>query len=90
LKPDNILIGFGGVAKIGDFGCSLQMKDENQVMSSHVGSPAYMDGRVRAGYYDQSVDIYSLGMVFISIFKGKGIYDDCANMAELERRKSRI
>ena len=48
------------------------------MLSSQVGTPAYMDNRIVAEKpYDMSVDIYSLGMTLVSIFKGKGIYDRC-------------
>jgi serine/threonine protein kinase len=60
-------------------------------MTSRVGSPAYMDDRVdKRQDYDNTADIYSLGMVFISIFKGKGIYDECTSFSDLKRFKSEI
>lgn len=75
LKPDNILIGAKNVAKIGDFGSSTRLNN-TEIMTSRVGSPAYMDERVdKQQNYDNTADIYSLGMVFLCIFKGKGIYD---------------
>lgn len=75
LKPENILIGAKNVAKIGDFGCSTRLNN-TEIMTSRVGSPAYMDDRVeKQQNYDNTADIYSLGMVFLCIFKGKGIYD---------------
>lgn len=58
-------------------------------MTSRVGSPAYMDDRVEKRLdYDNTADIYSLGMIFICIYKGKGIYDECKTMTELQRYKS--
>ena len=37
-----------------------------------------MDLRVTDGnQYDITVDIYSLGLIFYAIFKGKGIFDHC-------------
>jgi hypothetical protein len=30
---------------------------------------------VRKGTYNKSVDVYSLGMVYVCIYNGKGIYD---------------
>jgi serine/threonine protein kinase len=45
-------------------------------MVSRVGSPAYMDYRPGRGKdYDFTVDLYSLGMVFLWVFSGRGIYD---------------
>lgn len=44
LKPDNILIGRDGIAKICDFGCSTQLDSEGEgIMETIVGSPAYWD-----------------------------------------------
>lgn len=79
LKPDNILIGKKGVAKICDFGCSTTLDSHEQgVMETQIGSPAYWDRPLSMAVpYDQTVDIYAMGMVFISIFKGKGLYDEC-------------
>jgi serine/threonine protein kinase len=80
LKPENIFIGAEGRAKIGDFGCSIQMNNEESVMASRLGSLAYMDKRVSDGDpYDMSVDIYSFGMIIFCIYKGKGIYDECTS-----------
>jgi len=37
-----------------------------------------MDDRVMSAEdYDLTVDIYSLGLVYYSIFNGKGIFDSC-------------
>lgn len=49
-----------------------------------VGSPAYMDDRIMQNEdYDLTVDIYSLGLVFTSIFTGKGIFDYCKSRREI-------
>ena len=54
------------------------------ILSTNIGTPAYMDIRISAGKpYDMSVDIYALGMIFYSMFKGSGIYDKCKTVAEL-------
>jgi serine/threonine protein kinase len=90
LKPENILIGVKNVAKIGDFGCSTRIQN-NEVLTSRVGSPAYMDERVdKRQEYDNTADIYSLGMIYLCIYKGKGIYDECINFTDLKRIKSEI
>ena len=78
LKPDNILIGKNNIAKICDFGCSTLSENPEgsaMVMMSQIGTPAYMDNRVAEGKpYDMSIDIFAMGMIFLSIFKGKGIF----------------
>lgn len=70
--------------KIGDFGSSKH-SEGSTVLQSRVGSLAYMDQRVNGQeVYDNTCDIYSLGLVFTAVFGyGKGIYDDCINQFEL-------
>jgi serine/threonine protein kinase len=78
------------MAKIGDFGCSTRIQN-NEVLTSRVGSPAYMDDRVEKNQnYDNTADIYSLGMLYLCIFQGKGIYDDCRSVTDIKRFKSEI
>ena len=36
------------------------------------------------------IDIYSLGMIFVCIYKGKGIYDECLNKQEYDKQMSRL
>lgn len=60
-------------------------------MNSRIGSPAYWDRRINNGDpYDMSVDIYALGLVFVAVFKGKGIFDECSSLYTLERLRSKI
>lgn len=91
LKPENILIGQRNTAKIGDFGCSTRLEDKADMLTSRVGSPAYMDYRVgRHQGYDHTADLYSLGMVFLWMFEGKGIYDECKSYTDLSHYQSQI
>jgi len=53
------------------------LKEEWDAMNSRVGSLAWMDPKVNSGKYTKLVDIYSLALVFIFIFKGKGLYEQC-------------
>jgi len=88
LKPDNIFIGQKNTAKIGDFGCSKSLEAPNEVICSVVGSPAYMDDRImQCEKYDLTVDIYSLGLVFLSIFKGKGLFDNYKSKQAIVSKK---
>lgn len=91
LKPDNIFIGQRNIAKIGDFGCSTRFEDNSEVLTSKVGSPAYMDPRVGSQKgYNNTADLYSLGMVYVWMFEGKGIYDECRSVTELNHLQSQI
>ena len=61
-------------------------------MTSRVGSLAYMDNRVsKQEAYDNTVDIYSLGLVYLATFAGgKAIYDECTSPYDVQRIKSGI
>ena len=37
-----------------------------------------------------SVDIYSLGMIFLYIFKGKGLFDACSDKYQIKKMRSEI
>lgn len=68
IKPDNIFVECednGGFSfKLGDFGTARAMENSNNDMT-HTGTPNYMAPEVYRGlaHYDQTVDIYSLGIV---------------------------
>ena len=50
-----------------------------------------MDKRITFGeLYDTSADIYSMGLLFYFIFKGRGIFDDCGSVPQIERKRSSI
>ncbi len=64
IKPDNIFIDEEGHFKLGDFGTARVLESTGNA-STITGTPNYMAPEVytRAGHYDQTVDIYSLGIV---------------------------
>ena len=50
-----------------------------------------MDERVNIGDpYDQTVDIYALGMIFYAIFTGEGIYDNCGTPYSIENKRKEV
>jgi|LakMenEpi03Aug12_release.lakeMendotaPanAssembly.Ray.scaffolds.fasta_scaffold1571628_1 hypothetical protein len=60
-------------------------------MSSKLGSPAYMDLRVADNNpYDMTVDIYALGLIIFCIYKGKGLYDECPNLYNIQKQMSSL
>ena len=64
LKSDNILINSSGEVKIADFGFAIQLTKERDNRVSLVGTPAWMAPElIQKQKYDESVDIWSLGMV---------------------------
>lgn len=63
IKPQNIFISEHGYFKLGDFGISKQLEKDILVQSKK-GTFVYMAPEVYSGKaYDESVDIYSLGLV---------------------------
>jgi serine/threonine protein kinase len=67
LKPENILISSFISAKIADFGTSRTKGNENVHMTA-VGTPLYAAPEVAKGeYYDETIDVYSFGMILIDV-----------------------
>jgi eukaryotic translation initiation factor 2-alpha kinase 4 len=81
IKPNNIFV-HQGVVKIGDFGLatlllpndttassetSLQ-SSHGDIKSSHVGTYLYTAPEVKTGTYDETCDVYSLGVLLVEIF----------------------
>lgn len=64
VKEDNIFLTPNGVYKLGDFGVAKILSD-NGLGSSMKGTSEYMAPEVlrHAGDYDETVDLYSLGVV---------------------------
>ena len=78
LKPDNIGFTSNGILKVFDFGlCAciksdLQNKESKYAMTGNTGTLRYMAPEVALGeYYNQSVDVYSFGIITWQIMKGK-------------------
>ena len=73
LKPDNILIGTDGRAKITDFGLCLVDGFQGTITRSGecVGTPYYMSPElIRGGKADVQSDIYSFGIVAYELASG--------------------
>ena len=68
MKPANILFDDQWTAKICDFGFSKV--DDDLSKSVKVGTPIYRDPNIDGGKYSKKCDIYSLGLIFDTIFRG--------------------
>lgn len=64
VKPSNVFVDKEGHIKLGDFG-SARLMSRNSTHSVRIGTVDYMAPEVYTGTknYDQTVDIYSLGMM---------------------------
>ena len=78
LKPDNIGFTSNGILKVFDFGLcacitsNLNDKLANYKMTGNTGTLRYMAPEVALGKpYNQSVDVYSFGIIFWQILKGQ-------------------
>lgn len=68
IKDDNIFVSPDGVYKLGDFGVSKVLKDKSRAESVK-GTPNFIAPEVYLGKekYDNTVDIYSLGIVLYKL-----------------------
>jgi len=81
LKPENIFIDKYKMIKIGDFGISKLLDNNDKYAKSIVGTNNYMAPEVMKGdKYNNKVDIWGLGCIIYELltlnvcFEGKGIY----------------
>ncbi len=72
IKPDNIMVGRTGVAKIMNFGIARVMDSTLTKTGSVMGTPAYMSPEQASGHkIDGRSDIFSLGVVLYEIVVGQ-------------------
>jgi serine/threonine-protein kinase len=75
VKPDNILLHPGGVAKLGDLGLAKRLNDDSQLTAVHqgVGTSYYMpyEQAVNANLVDGRSDIFALGATLYHLLAGE-------------------
>ena len=70
IKPENIFVAKSGNYKLGDFGIARTIEKNNSELSRK-GTYSYMPPEVYKGQlYDQTVDLYSLGIVMYAMLNG--------------------
>jgi len=71
MKPQNILLGKGGIVKLCDFGFARAMSINTLVLTSIKGTPLYMSPElVQEKPYDHNSDLWSLGCILYELFVG--------------------
>ncbi|XP_064425478.1 serine/threonine-protein kinase 36 [Latimeria chalumnae] len=71
MKPQNILLGKGGVVKLCDFGFARAMSINTLVLTSIKGTPLYMSPElVEEKPYDHTSDLWSVGCILYELFVG--------------------
>ena len=65
INPKNIFISNHGTFKLGDFGIARKLENTQSILTRRAGTGLYMAPEVANGnpIYNESVDIYSLGLV---------------------------
>ncbi|KAK9536406.1 hypothetical protein VZT92_006186 [Zoarces viviparus] len=71
MKPQNILLGKGGVVKLCDFGFARSMSVSTMVLTSIKGTPLYMSPElVGQKPYDHTADLWALGCILYELHTG--------------------
>ncbi|MBX7103286.1 MAG: serine/threonine protein kinase [Gemmataceae bacterium] len=90
VKPDNILIGSDGIARLADFGLAKKLggRDDVTTMSGGVGSSWYMplEQARNAQFVDGRSDLFALGATFYHLLTGEVPFPG-HNHAEVIARK---
>eukprot|EP00347_Sterkiella_histriomuscorum_P005259 403357278 len=83
IKPQNIMLDENGIAKIGDFGCSIQFQNGNDTMQNTIGtyqffSPECCDPDIKT-FSGKANDVWALGITLYAL-----IYNELPYWAETE------
>jgi serine/threonine-protein kinase len=77
IKPDNLMLGFDGIVKIGDLGIAKTLTDRRTVGQEDgvYGSAHFMAPEQARGHeIDCRVDIYSMGATFYRVLTGRTLF----------------
>lgn len=86
LKPQNILLHKGN-AKIADFGLSIMIEGEAQLLNTMCGSPLYMSPEIiEHQKYTAKSDLWSIGVILYQLIYHKHPYNHCSNLPELTKK----
>ncbi|KAH0789982.1 CMGC family protein kinase [Histomonas meleagridis] len=76
IKPSNIMVTKDNIIKLGDPGLARKLDQQNRPLTPKVVTPSYRAPELILGdpYYDQAVDVWSLGCVIYEIITGKVLF----------------
>lgn len=89
IKGANIFLLSNGLLKLGDFGCSVQLKDKATMpgeINNVIGTAAFMAPEVitrRHEGHGRAADIWSLGCVVVEMATGKRPWPDLENSYQI-------
>lgn len=89
IKPRNILLTEGGIAKVSDFGVAQLRQEVFDYASTFAGTRRYMAPEQYEGFYDHRVDVFSVGILLWEMLTGTFPYKG-ETQDELRDAKMRI
>lgn len=66
VKPENVLVSYDGVCKLGDFGLSVEIR-ENEFLEAQEGDPKYLAPELLQGQFGKHADVFSLGITILEL-----------------------
>lgn len=83
LKPENILVKHAQtlILKLADFGVSTPVLTNQRALTKAAGTAGYRAPESLSGRYTDKVDIFSVGVIFVQIFKGKAAFKQTSSYA---------
>ncbi len=92
VKPENVMIGEGGLVKLTDFGIAQIVDKERMTVTGQLlGSPAYMSPEhVEGGRLDFRTDVFACGILLYQLatgqlpFRGKNAHEVLKKIAECQ------
>lgn len=85
IKPENILVGMYGELKMSDFGWSVHApSSRRRTMCGTLDylPPEMADPRRAEGYYNEKVDVWSLGVLMYEFLVGQAPFEDTPVMTK--------
>lgn len=85
IKPENILVGMYGELKMSDFGWSVHApSSRRRTMCGTLDylPPEMADPRRAEGYYNEKVDVWSLGVLMYEFLTGQAPFEDTPAMTK--------